>query len=99
MASTLSADEVTSALAGLAGWTGDQAAIERTVEAPSFIDGIRLVVAVAKAAESADHHPDIDIRYRKVTFRLSTHSAGGVTAKDVKLAGEIDTLSAEVAAA
>jgi len=99
MASTLSADEITTALSGLAGWSGGPAAIERTVEAPSFIDGIRLVVAVAKAAEEADHHPDIDIRYRKVTFRLSTHSAGGVTAKDVELAGVIDTHAAEVAGA
>jgi 4a-hydroxytetrahydrobiopterin dehydratase len=93
MASTLSADEVNSALAGLAGWTGDQAAIERTVEAPSFIEGIRLVVAVAKAAESADHHPDIDIRYRKVTIALSTHSEGALTGKDLDLAGTIDDLA------
>jgi 4a-hydroxytetrahydrobiopterin dehydratase len=48
------------------------------------------VVAVAKAAHAADHHPDIDIRYTKVTCSLSTHSAGGITQKDLDLAKKID---------
>ena len=86
----LSVDEVTKTLAGLSGWTGDTTAIRRTVEAPSFPTAIRLVVEVAKAAEEADHHPDIDIRWRRVTFVLSTHSAGGVTGKDAALAQRID---------
>jgi 4a-hydroxytetrahydrobiopterin dehydratase len=93
MADLLSADEVAGVLAELDGWAGDTAAIARTVEAPSFPAAIRLVAEVAQAAEDADHHPDIDIRWRKVTFALSTHSAGGVTAKDTALARRIDELA------
>jgi len=51
-----------------------------------------VVDRVAEAAEAADHHPDIDIRWRTLTFTLATHSAGGVTAKDVDLAGTIDEI-------
>jgi 4a-hydroxytetrahydrobiopterin dehydratase len=93
MAELLSTDEVRAALGGLAGWAGDTDAISRTVEAPSFPAAIRLVVEVAEAAEDADHHPDMDIRWRKVTFTLSTHSEGGVTSKDVALARRIDELA------
>jgi 4a-hydroxytetrahydrobiopterin dehydratase len=52
--------------------------------------GINFVTAVAKAADAADHHPDIDIRYTKVTCALSTHSAGGITQKDLDLAKQIE---------
>ena len=93
MAELLSAAEVESALAGLTGWSGGTDAISRTVEAPSFPAAIRIVAEVAQAAEDADHHPDIDIRWRKVTFALSTHSAGGVTGKDIALALRIDELA------
>jgi 4a-hydroxytetrahydrobiopterin dehydratase len=93
MADLLSTDEVTGALAGLDGWSGDTAAISRTVTAPSFPAAIRLVAEVAQAAEDADHHPDMDIRWRSVTFALSTHSAGGVTARDIALARRIDELA------
>ena len=89
----LTADEVRTALTGLTGWSGDPTGISRTVAAPTFPAAIRLVVEVAEAAEDADHHPDIDIRWRKVTFALSTHSAGGVTGKDTALARRIDELA------
>lgn len=88
----LTATEVATALDDLKGWTGDTDGIRRTVSCPSFGDAIRLVNAVADAAEELDHHPDIDVRYRDVTFALSTHSAGGVTAHDVDLAKRIDRL-------
>jgi len=94
MAELLSVDEVTNTLAKLTDWTGDPKAISRTVEAPSFPAAIRLVVEVAKVAEEADHHPDIDIRWRNLTFTCATHSAGGVTARDVDLAGRIDAIVA-----
>ena len=64
----------------------------RSVEAGSFLEGIELVRRVAEAAEASDHHPDIDIRWRTVTFRLSTHSEGGLTDKDLVMAGTIDKL-------
>jgi 4a-hydroxytetrahydrobiopterin dehydratase len=69
-------------------------AITRDVHAASFMDGVALVQRVAEAAEARDHHPDIDIRWTTVTFTLSTHSEGGITAKDLDLAAEIDRLAA-----
>ncbi len=64
--------------------------LRRSVEAESFLDGIDLVRRVADVAEERDHHPDIDIRWRTVTFALSTHSAGGITTADLHLAEAID---------
>lgn len=54
---------------------------------------MELVRKVAEAAEAANHHPDIDIRWRKVTYTLSTHSAGGLTQLDLDLAAQIDSLA------
>ncbi|HSK27541.1 MAG TPA: 4a-hydroxytetrahydrobiopterin dehydratase [Jiangellales bacterium] len=85
--------DVEAGLAGLRGWAGDTSGIHRSVTAPDFLTGIRLVSDVAAAAEAMNHHPDIDIRWRTVTFALSTHSAGGVTALDLELAGQIDQLA------
>ena len=86
-------DAVSAALADLPEWSGDMAAITRTVEVSDFLVGIGIVDAVAQAAEVADHHPDIDIRWRTLTFTLSTHSEGGVTQQDVDLARTIDDLA------
>ena len=83
-------DEVTQALLELPHWRRDGDSITRAVEAPSFIEGIDLVGAVARIAEAANHHPDIDIRWRTVTFTLSTHFAGGITKRDFALARQID---------
>jgi 4a-hydroxytetrahydrobiopterin dehydratase len=94
MTTLLTAAEMAAGLAELPGWSGDSAGIERALSAPTVLDGIRLVDAVAAAAEAADHHPDIDIRWRTVTFRLSTHSKGGVTDLDIALASEINRLAA-----
>ncbi|NIL74247.1 4a-hydroxytetrahydrobiopterin dehydratase [Rhodococcus sp. B10] len=88
----LSNSDIDDALTGLPGWTLDGQQIVRTVEMPTFPAAIEFVSRVADAAEAADHHPDIDIRWRKLTFRLSTHSAGGLTKKDVHLAHEINAL-------
>jgi 4a-hydroxytetrahydrobiopterin dehydratase len=96
MAELLSDADVTAALADLDGWERDGDSIVRTAELPSFPDAIAVVDRVAQDAEERDHHPDIDIRWRTLTFRLSTHSAGGLTAKDTELALQID---ARIAAA
>jgi 4a-hydroxytetrahydrobiopterin dehydratase len=96
MAELLSSDDLNTALTDLTGWSGTTEGIERAIEAPTFLDGIRLVGAVAEAAERADHHPDIDIRWRTVTFRLSTHSKGGVTDKDIALAKEINAKETDI---
>jgi 4a-hydroxytetrahydrobiopterin dehydratase len=86
--------EITQALEGFPHWRRDGDSITRTVKAPSFMEGIELVGVVARAAEAADHHPDIDIRWRTLTFACSTHSAGGVTEKDFTLARRIDEIVA-----
>ena len=88
----LTAQEIDDWLASSPGWTLDGAALVRQATAPSFSDAIRWVVEVADAAESADHHPDIDIRWRTLTFRLSTHDAGAITTLDIALAREIDAV-------
>ncbi|PTL83015.1 4a-hydroxytetrahydrobiopterin dehydratase [Vitiosangium sp. GDMCC 1.1324] len=77
-------------------WKHEGGMLRRTYEAPSFLGGIEFVSRVAKAAEAADHHPDIDIRWRKVTLALVTHDAGGLTWRDTKLAAEADTLFTQV---
>ncbi len=88
----LSDDEVDAAAATLNGWKRADGALRRSVTFPSFLEGIEAVRQVAEHAERADHHPDIDIRWRTVTFTLVTHSAGGITDKDVQLARDIDAI-------
>ncbi|MCU0283563.1 MAG: 4a-hydroxytetrahydrobiopterin dehydratase [Candidatus Nanopelagicales bacterium] len=85
----LSDVEAEQALAGLAGWRREGAAITATYAMESFPLGIELVRRAANSAEAANHHPDIDVRYRRVTFRLTTHDAGGLTPRDVHLARRI----------
>lgn len=82
--------QISQELASLPHWRRDGESITRAVEAPSFLEGIDLVSAAGRAAEAADHHPDIDIRWRTVTFTLTSHSEGGLTAKDFALAQQID---------
>src|SRR3954447_25910697 len=74
-------------------WSREGDALLRAVESETFALGIRLVDAVAVVADELNHHLDIDIRWTTVTFRLSTHSAGGITANDVELAHRIDALA------
>ena len=73
-------------------WIASAGALERTVELPSFRQAVALVNRVAELAEAENHHPDMIISYRKVTFRWTTHSAGGITARDEELAGKTDEL-------
>jgi len=73
-------------------WTREGIEITRTFTFRNFRKAMGFVVQVALLAERADHHPDIDIRYKQVTLRLSTHSAGGLTEKDFALAQQIDQL-------
>jgi 4a-hydroxytetrahydrobiopterin dehydratase len=74
-------------------WDRVEGTITREVECASFPSAIALVQRVGDEAESRDHHPDIDIRWRTVRFALSTHSAGGLTPLDLDLADEIDRLA------
>lgn len=86
----LSPAEINQKLQELEGWKLAGSEIGREFECKTFPQAIQLVALVAELAEAADHHPDIDIRYRKVTFRLSTHSSGGLTHLDTDLAGHIN---------
>lgn len=96
VATLLDPTAVAAALADLPGWEADGDAIVRTARLPSFPAAIAVVDRVAAIAEERDHHPDIDIRWRTLVFRCSTHSAGGVTELDTALAAAI---SAEITAA
>ena len=89
----LSDAEISTGLGSLAGWDRAGDAIEKTFELPSFPDAIAFVTRVGFLAEAADHHPDLDVRWRKVKVALSTHDAGGITAKDLSLAGEIESVA------
>ena len=94
----MSAEEIQQRLADLPGWTGDTQGLTRTIEFSDFPTAIRAVALVADAAEEMDHHPDIDIRWRRVTFAVSTHSAGGVTSLDTDLADRISDIAASLSA-
>ena len=95
MAERLSDIAIQRELGNLPGWSRRGDAITKTFQFSKFMTGIDFVVAVARAAEAADHHPDIDIRYTKVVCGLSTHSAGGVTQKDLDMAKQIEAAAAK----
>lgn len=76
----------------LAGWRREDRGIRKRFRRASFPAAIEFVGQVAELAEAANHHPDIDIRWRTVILYLTTHEAGGVTALDLDLARRIDAL-------
>jgi 4a-hydroxytetrahydrobiopterin dehydratase len=80
---------VDDALQDLPGWRREDDALVLATELPTFPVAIGVVARIGEIAEARDHHPDIDIRWRTLTFRCSTHSAGGITRKDVELARAI----------
>ena len=90
MPDRLSDLEIQRALGTLPGWARRGDVLTKTFTFPRFLDGIDFVTRVAQRAEAANHHPDIDIRYTKVTCVLSTHDAGGITSRDLELAREIE---------
>jgi len=90
MRQKLSDLEIQRALGGLAGWSRRGDTLVKTYAFDRFADGIAFVGRVARVADEMDHHPDIDIRYTKVTMSLSTHDAGGITQSDLALAQKIE---------
>jgi len=76
----------------LRGWKLVDNEIKKTFNKKDFVHAMGFVNKVALLAEKANHHPDIDIRWNKVTLTLSTHSAGGLTIKDIDLANAIEQL-------
>lgn len=83
--------DVQRALGTLPGWARRGEALTKTFMFETFARGIAFVDATAEAADAMDHHPDIDIRYTKVTITLSTHSAGGITQLDLDLAAQVES--------
>jgi 4a-hydroxytetrahydrobiopterin dehydratase len=94
MATKLTDSDRQAALAALPAWTYDAAAgsLRREFKFKDFIDAFAFMTRVALLAQSANHHPEWSNVYNKVSITLTTHDAGGVTEKDVKLAVEIDKL-------
>jgi 4a-hydroxytetrahydrobiopterin dehydratase len=89
----LSESDLSAGLAGLSGWSGASGEIVKTYAFADFVGAMAFVTRVADLAEAAGHHPDIDIRYNRVRIGLTTHDEGGVTDKDVLLAGQIESVA------
>ena len=94
MTPVLSADRVTSLLAERPGWALDGTAIRREFVFAGFPEAVAFVQRLVAPAEAADHHPDLEIHYRRVIVRYSTHSAGGITTKDFEGARVADEVAA-----
>ena len=90
--STLTEHEI--ADAGLDGWSYADSALHTRLATKNFATGLRLVARIGAAAEAADHHPDLDLRYPHLDVRLTSHDAGGVTERDVALARTISEFAA-----
>jgi 4a-hydroxytetrahydrobiopterin dehydratase len=90
--SLVSDTEIQAFLEAHDGWERDGDEIVRTFEFSDFNQAMGFVNRAAMTAEKADHHPDIDIRWNKVRLALSTHSEGGLTAKDLEMADKLDGL-------
>ena len=87
--------DVQRSLGKLPGWSRRGTALTKTYKFATFKAGIEFVNRAAAVADRMDHHPDIDIRYTKIICTLSTHDAGGITQKDLKLAGELDQVAGD----
>ncbi len=92
MPSLLPKPEVVQALAGLPGWKLDGDEIVRIFTLGNFVEAVEFVNQITELAEDANHHSDVDIRWNKVTLRLSTYSKGGLTKADFALAAQIDAI-------
>ena len=90
--SALNTKQVTLNLKAVPSWTKHEKEIQRTFTFKDFLSSIAFVNQVAEKAQKADHHPDIDIRFNKVTLTLTTHDEGGLTEKDFSLAGQCDEI-------
>lgn len=90
----LTAKQITEKLASLPEWTKSGGVIQRTFSFPDFVHAMRFVDKVAAEAERVQHHPDIMVRYSKVTLALSTHDVGGISQKDFDFAAGADAIFA-----
>ena len=93
MSSVLTQSEINEALKNLPGWTARDKAIERAFQFKDFAAAMEFVNRIAAAAEAANHHPDILINYNRVTLTLVSHDSGGVTPRDIRMAGKINEVA------
>lgn len=89
----LNAAQISAHLPEIPEWELSGDTLVRETAFPDFAAAMRFVNQVAKVAEAADHHPDIDIRYTRVRLSLTSHDSGGITQRDLKLAAKISALS------
>ena len=99
MSAVLSDAELQQALQKLPGWKKNGNAIERNFQFANFVQAMDFVNQIAEAAEAVNHHPDIHISYNKVTMTLVSHDSGGVTQRDIRMAGKINELTPATASA
>ena len=89
----LPANEIAQHLTRLPGWAHDGDALVQTFTFSGFPQAMEFVNAVAETAETVQHHPDIDIRYTKVTLRYTTHDSGGITQADIDAAASVQGIA------
>ena len=94
MSTVLKGAELQQAVEGLPGWSAHGDTIERVFDFPNFVEAMGFVNRIAEAAEAVNHHPDITINYNKVKLSLTSHDSGGVTQRDLRMAGKINEISA-----
>lgn len=96
-AEVMTAEQVEAALAGLdRGWAGSPDGLRRSIEFAGFPTAVEFIDRLAPRCEELNHHPDLGVHWRRVDVELSTHSAGGVTELDVRLAGIVDEIAAQL---
>ena len=93
MSTVLTEPEIDAALRNLPGWARKAGAIERVFQFDDFAQAMVFVNKISDAAEAANHHPDILVNYNKVTLTLVSHDSGGVTQRDVRMAGKINDVA------
>src|ERR1700676_510078 len=98
MATKLSESEIRSALRGLSGWTVLNGKLHRDYKFTDFVHAFGFMTSAAIAAEAMGHHPEWLNVYNRLTVDLTTHDAGGISAKDFELAGKLDALYPKAAA-
>ena len=91
---TLADAEITARLAALPGWAREGDEIVKTFDCGTFATAVAFVVRIGFFAEAADHHPDLDVRWKRVKVALTTHDAGGLTSNDFDLAVQIEGIGA-----
>jgi 4a-hydroxytetrahydrobiopterin dehydratase len=92
----LTSDEIADRLKQLDGWAHDGKTIRKTFTLHDFPEAVLFVSALVPGAEEADHHPDIEIHYKRVVLSYSTHDKGGLTQKDFDGAAMADAVAAEM---